>query len=143
MTKRFKKKKNQFCVLTIFYLLFPLLALSIDLLMIIKWIVVKLEIHQQRMPSLRPPVSTFNLNDICLRAGICYYFNEKKKEKKLFNSGTWNLSFIFVYTGELVMKMKLRMQYLRLGILHLPPARTLNLSDFYLHVGIFYYFLNF
>ena len=127
----------------IIYLLFPLLALSIDLLMIIKWIVVKLEIHRLRMPSLRPPASTFNLNDICLRAGIFYYFNEKKKKKKLFNSETWNLSFIFVYTGELVMKMKLRMQYLRLGILHLPPASTLNLSDFYLHVGIFYYFLNF
>ena len=83
MTKRFikNKKKFQFCVLTIFYLLFPLLALSIDLLMIIKWIVVKLEIHRLRMPSLRPPASTFNLNDICLRAGIFYYFNEKKKKK--------------------------------------------------------------
>ena len=69
-------------MLTIFYLLFPLLALSVDLLMIIKWIVVKLEIHRLRMPSLRPPASTFNLNDICLRAGIFYYFNEKKRKKE-------------------------------------------------------------
>ena len=69
-------------MLTIFYLLFPLLALSVDLLMIIKWIVVKLEIHRLRMPSLRPPVSTFNLNNICLHAGIFYYFNEKKRKKE-------------------------------------------------------------